>query len=121
MLAELFHYLLKNGIPENKWSFSVVDDIEKNGVKKKDKAEFQKEYEGNFDMNKLNTMIKNAKIKAQEEIMKEVTTIDNISFVDYETELSNIREDKFFNSLSEEEFYQQAKIICESTDANNKI
>ena len=118
MMVDIIRYLKSNGIPKDKWAFSVVDDIERNGVKKSQKSEYNKKYSINFDIDKLNTIIKNAEIKAESEIQDEITSMDNIVYLDYEKEIEKEIEKEWFESLSNDEYNEYIKNIAETIEKN---
>ena len=117
-MVDIIRYLKSNGIPKDKWAFSVVDDIERNGVKKSQKSEYNKKYSINFDIDKLNTIIKNAEIKAESEIQDEITSMDNIVYLDYEKEIEKEIEKEWFESLSNDEYNEYIKNIAETIEKN---
>jgi superfamily II DNA or RNA helicase len=121
LIIELAKYLLNNGIPEDKWAFSAVEDERKVGVDIKMSKGANKDFEVNFDMHKLNNIINKAIIKAKEEVENELASLDDMCFkeIDVEKELANLEIEKWYNGLTTEELYQYAKNICENKNDNN--
>lgn len=120
LIIELAKYLLNNGIPENKWAFSAVEYEQKVGVDNKMQKGAYRDFETNFDRNKLDNMVNKAIIKAKEEVENELASLDDIYFkeIDFEKEMANFEVEKWYNNLSTEELYQYAKNICEDKNDN---
>jgi hypothetical protein len=116
MMVDLVKYLKSNGIPKDKWSFSIVEDNERVGITQKGNADYTKEFEVNFDINKLNSIIKNAEIIAESELQSELTTMDNIEIIDYDKEIADIQKETWMSLLSEGEYFHHMKTIAETTE-----
>jgi len=113
-IKDLVKYLLSNGIPREKWDIAMINDEERvDATPELTDNSPEEEFNVIFDRDKLDKIIAEAIVLANEEIQSEIECMDNHFTIDYTQAIETAEREDWLSSMSAEEYLDYCIKIIE--------